>query len=68
MDSEGKFWATVSTVVVGGVVFVALIITNYYANMDRLMTDAIKNGTNPIAVRCAFNPQQSDGALCQGVK
>lgn len=67
MDGEEKFWATCWTVFVVGLVIIGLGSQRYFDHKNELMAEAIAAGADPIAVYCAFDMGNYDGALCSGV-
>ncbi len=55
MDNEGKFWLACWSIILIGVITIAICITTYYINLNSQIRDSIKDGNDPIEVICALD-------------
>lgn len=67
MDSSDLFWLRLWQSVTVGVVVIALTIGAVTVNTDRMVTEMVKGGADPVAAKCAVDGSASFmGALCAG--
>lgn len=64
MDSEGKFWVSIWSVI--GLVFLGVIFlsTSYWIDHNKKIVDLIGAGVDPVAAMCAMQDDYGTMPVC----
>jgi hypothetical protein len=68
MDGDTKSMVIVLTSGIVGIILIVSILVGQSMYSDYLISQAIKNGTAPMAARCAFGAVHDSSAYCPSTK
>ena len=64
MDSEGKFWAVIWTLVTIIALSIVFGCVSYWKHHNEMVAQLVSEGVNPVAVKCALQDDYGTHPVC----